>query len=250
MPLARRNHLAKPDPIEPVWRGADDAIVVPNAPQDNVWAPRVLKRQTTAGAEYWLYYASATDPNDRRIALARLTQGTMLANLTVQRDADTVIVRFDTGSDLPVGGSVLITFPPQIDVTTIVPLGLTNFAPGAELRVDPAAVTDAVARGVARGALLVDLSSATDATIAGNSKEIRFQLLESAGTVAGLVQTFTTLRVLEQGVVTVPGIDPPPTNTPTVTATASAMPTTTSTPTNAPDPNNPYRIYLPMLMTP
>ncbi|NJN16885.1 MAG: hypothetical protein HC822_11770 [Oscillochloris sp.] len=223
----------KPDLVEPVWSGADDAITVPGAQEDNVWAPRVIKQQTAAGAEYWLYYASATSPYDRRIALARMTQGAPLGGVSIIRDGNDVTLQFNTTEELPVGGSVLITLPPEIDTTDITPLGLTNFAAGAVLRVDPAAVTDAYAQGVARGALIVDLSSAGAATPAGAAKEIRFQLPSGNSDLSALVQTFNNLRVLEQGVADLPAPTPTPTNTaePTETATNTATPTATPTET-------------------
>jgi len=221
----------KASPNGPVWTAAMDSINVGSP--DELWAVRVLKE----GAAYRLYYTTSTRPSSRRFALAQMTPGTALAGVSAER-ADTLYTLRFSGGSLPNGGSVLITLPPSIDFATVSAGTLAGFGAGATLSADPAAVTDAVSQGVARGALLVRLPNGAPA----GEKTVSFNLSGSvtAGTLA-LIQSFSTREVLGYAEVALPastGATPTSTNTPTNTPVNSNTPTSTpvntNTPTNTP----------------
>ncbi len=237
-------------PNTAVWTGAMDSINV--GTPDEVWAVRVLKE----GASYRMYYTTSTRPNARRFALATMTPGNPLG-VNVEQTGTTYTLSFTTAA-IPAGGSVLITLPPDIPLSAVSVGAVSGFGSGAAFVADPAAVTDDVAAGVARGALLLRLPVGAPA----GDKSITFTLSGLSSDTSALVQVFNAREVIGYEVVELPLIppSPTPTNTPTATNTPTNTPTATDTPTVTRTPtvaNTPvptvvsapavYRYYIPIM---
>ncbi|MFQ3661918.1 MAG: hypothetical protein SNJ69_05920 [Chloroflexaceae bacterium] len=220
----------RPSPNLPVYTGASDTIVA--GVPDEVWAVRGLKE----GPRYRLYYATSTRPSSFRFGLAEMTPGSPLTGIIAERTGTLYSLRFTT-PDIPPGGSVLITLPPEIDFGGVGAGTVSGFGSGATLNADPAAVTDAVAQGVARGALIVRLPGGASA----GEKRVSFTVTSAVpdGSSA-LIQVFNSREVIAYGEVLFSGATPMPTNTatptstPTFTPTATPTPTLTATPTSTP----------------
>jgi hypothetical protein len=215
-------------PNTAVWTGAMDSINV--GTPDEVWAVRVLKE----GASYRMYYTTSTRPNARRFALATMTPGNPLG-VNVEQTGTTYTLSFTTAA-IPAGGSVLITLPPDIPLSAVSVGAVSGFGSGAAFVADPAAVTDDVAAGVARGALLLRLPVGASA----GDKSITFTLSGLSSNTSALVQVFNAREVIGYEAVELPLIppSPTPTSTPTATNTPTSTPTATNTPTNTPTATN------------
>ncbi|MCU0490781.1 MAG: LamG domain-containing protein [Chloroflexaceae bacterium] len=222
-------------PGAPVYDGSRDSIVVGSP--DELWAIRAMKE----GSRYRLWYATSTRPSSRRFALTEMTPGTTLGTVTVEQSGLNYTLRFTTAA-IPANGSVLVTLPPTINFANVTAGAITGFGASATHTADAAALTDASARGVARGALLVRLPNGATA----GEKTISFSLSSApASATSLLVQVFNSREVLQYGTATLAqGPTPTPTNTslptntplPTNTATAGPSPTATLVPTNTPVP--------------
>ncbi|WP_322495186.1 hypothetical protein, partial [Chloroflexus sp.] len=216
-------------PNTPVWTGTMDPINVGSP--DEVWAVRTLKE----GPSYRLYYTTSTRPNSRRFALAAMTPGTPL-NVSVAQTGTSYTLNFTTDAT-SVGGSVLITLPPSIPTNALSAGAVSGFGSGANLAVDPAAVTDALSGGVARSALLLRLPAGAPAGV----KSITFTITGLSTDASALVQVFNAREVMGYAIVTLAAsTEPTATATagpsPTPTATATAGPSPTPTATNTPSP--------------
>ena len=207
----------RPTPNQPVYTGASDTIVA-GAP-DEVWAVRGLKE----GPRYRLYYATSTRPNSFRFGLAEMTPGTPLTGVSAERAGTLYTLRFTSGA-VPEGGSVLITLPPEIDFSGVSAGTISGFGPGAMFSADPAAVTDAVAQGTARGALVVRLPGGAGA----GEKSVSFTVTSAVpdGS-AALIQVFNSREVIAYAEMALAGNGLAPTAT--ATATVEPSPTATST---------------------
>jgi hypothetical protein len=184
----------RPAPLAAAFSGADDPYA---AVPDDVWVARVLKE----GVSYRMWYTVSSRPNARRLAVAEMTPGTPLVALNAKRAEQTVTVSFETAQPIPAGGSVLVTLP---EGWAAQPESSGGFGREVGWTWERSAVTDAEARGVARGALLLSASSA----IAPGAKELRFSVQEP-GIARNLpatlyLQTFSTSEVLEYGTVGLP----------------------------------------------
>ncbi|OAN45777.1 hypothetical protein A6A03_14205, partial [Chloroflexus islandicus] len=216
-------------PNTPVWTGTMDPINVGSP--DEVWAVRALKE----GPSYRLYYTTSTRPNSRRFALAAMTPGTPLS-ISVAQTGTSYTLNFTTDA-IPVGGSVLITLPPSIPTNALSAGAVSGFGSGANLAVDPAAVTDALAGGVARGALLLRLPAGAPA----GAKSITFTITGLSADTSALVQVFNAREVMGYATITLAASTEPtatatigPSPTPTATATIGPSPTPTATNTPVP----------------
>jgi hypothetical protein len=195
----------RPVPNQPVYQGSDDPGVFS---PDNVWAPRALKD----GSVYRMWYAFSTTPQSQRIGYATMTPGAALGELGIVRTGGTYTIAFATRASIPAGGSVLLTPAPELPIAQVIAGGVSGFAAGATLSVEPAAVSDGPARGVARGALLVRLPAGAPA----GAKTISFGLGASpSASTRLLIQIFDAREVLEYGVVDLFDV---PEGTPTQTA--------------------------------
>ncbi len=201
-------------PNTPVWTGAMDTINL--GTPDEVWAVRALKE----GASYRLYYTTSTRPNARRFALATMTPGTPVS-VSVTQTGTTYTLTFTT-DPIPAGGSVLITLPPEVPMSAVTVDAISGFGSGATLVADPAAVTDAVAAGVARGALVLRLPAGAPA----GTKSLTFTLSGLTTDITALVQVFNAREVIGYATIALPV-----SNTSTATATAGPSPTATATAT-------------------
>ncbi|WP_026369853.1 hypothetical protein [Kallotenue papyrolyticum] len=222
---------ARPTPNVPVWRGSDDpGVFTP----DNVWASDFVKD----GLTYRMWYSVSTQPDAQRIGYASAVFGAPLNDLSVQRAGNQYAVSFTTTQQIPAGGSVLLTLPPNIAASEITVGALTGFGSGATFSVDRAAISDASAFRTTRAALLIRLSTAVPA----GPKTVRFNLatLPTNPTLL-LVQTFDTREVLEQGSIDLTGatgVTPTATPMPTQTQAPTAAPTATATPMPTPTPTS------------
>jgi len=214
----------RPSPNLPVYTGASDTIVT--GVPDELWAVRGLKE----GLRYRLYYATSTRPNSFRFGLAEMTPGSPLAGVTAERAGTLYSLRFTT-PDIPPGGSVLITLPPEIDFGGVSAGTMSGFGPGATLNADPAAVTDAESGGTARGALLVRLPGGASA----GEKSVSFTVTSAVpdGSSA-LIQVFNSREVIGYAETALPGNG----LAPTATATATVEPSATATSTLPPTPTS------------
>jgi hypothetical protein len=228
----------RPNPNAAVFTGANDPGTL--AP-DNIWNHAVLKE----GNAYRLWYVHSTRPTAQRFSLAQMTPGTVFPAFTVSNVGNTYTLNFTTASALPANGSVLVTFDASLPFGEVTPGAVTGFG-SATLETNNAAVTDAAAQNVARGALLIRLTGA----VATGVKSISFTLNNAPpGNVPVYVQTFDDHEVLEYGageLASTPATATPtatathtpttgPTPTPTATFTSTPVPPT-ATPTNTPLP--------------
>lgn len=214
----------RPTPNEAVFTGADDPGTLS---PDLIWNHAILKEGNT----YWLWYALTTRPTSQRIGLAQMTPGEALSGLNVSLTGNTYTLNFTTTQSIPAGGSVLLTFDAGLPFGDITPENVSGFG-SAELEASNAAITDAAAHNVARGALFIRLTGLVDA----GPKTISFSLSNPpSATSPMLLQTFDEREVLAYGSVdlfTLGGFaTPTPTSTPTATATATQTETPTPTET-------------------
>lgn len=216
----------RPDPNVAVFTGADDPGTLS---PDLIWNHAVLKEGNT----YRLWYAHTVRPTSQRIGLAQMTPGVALSGLEVSLTGNTYTLNFTTTASIPAGGSVLLTLDEALPFGDVTPGSVSGFG-SAVLEKDNAAITDAAAKNVARGALFIRLTSA----VAAGPKTISFSLAAPPSAASPLLlQTFDEREGLEYGTVdlfTLGGFatpTPTATATPTVTATATATPTATPTET-------------------
>jgi hypothetical protein len=100
-------------------------------------------------------------------------------------------LRFTTTQPIPPGGSVLVATE-GIELTGV---GASEgFGAGATVRLEPGALTDATAQGVARPAVVVRLPQGAPP----GPKAIALQLGPAAGAASVVVQTLDTVDTLEQ----------------------------------------------------
>ncbi|MFV9507649.1 MAG: LamG-like jellyroll fold domain-containing protein [Oscillochloridaceae bacterium umkhey_bin13] len=224
----------RPVPNSAVWSGADDPGTLS---PDNVWSPFVIKE----GTSYRMWYNTTTRENSQRVSLASMTPGTALASLAISAETNSYTLSFTTASAIPAGGYVLVSLPASIPFGEVSLGSLEGFDPMAVLVAEPAALTDAAAGGVSRGALIVRLPQGTGP----GPKSISFSLAEvPAADALVVIQSFDQREVLEQGSTTIigSGIFPTPTPLPTATElptpTATFTPGPTATPTNTPLPTS------------
>jgi hypothetical protein len=181
----------RPIPNEPVYQGSDDPGVFS---PDNVWAPRALKD----GSVYRMWYSLSTTPQSQRIGYATMTPGAALSGLGIVRTSTIYTITFGTQTSIPAGGSVLLTLPPELPLAQVTAREVSGFGAGATLSVEPAAVSDGPARGVARGALLLRLPAGAPA----GAKRISFSLGTPPSASTRLtIQIFDAREVLEYGAV-------------------------------------------------
>ncbi len=187
----------RPDPNLPAFSGDLDTISVnPSGTSDSVWVVRLLKEDLT----YRMWYATAGTPDSTRFGLAEMTQGSPITP-TVRREGDVFTISMTTQQTIPLGGSVLITLPPDVLLDQFAAVELQGFEAGASLVRERAAVTDAYSGFSARDAILIRLPNGS---VAG-PKTIRFNLGAGApDPTTFLIQTFDTHKVLERARV-VPG---------------------------------------------
>jgi hypothetical protein len=211
--------------LAPVWTGADDpGTFTP----DDVWAVDVLKED----AGYRMWYSVSTQPFAQRIGLAQRIPGTALGDLSLSVNGSEYAVSFTLPTALPAGGSLLLSLPPTIPFADVAAGTIDGFQAGANLLADPAAISDAAAQRVARGALLIRLPSAE----AAGTKTVRFTIngAQPASPTLLLVQAFGATEVQYYGSIDLGNGQPQPTVTATNSPTASHTPTTSSTPTETP----------------
>lgn len=172
----------------PALRGADDPGTFD---PDDVWTATVVRTGTT----YDLWYTVSSKPDSARLGLARLTPGTPLGDVSLSADGT---LRFTTATAIPAGGSVLVATG-GLDVEAVG--AIEGFGPGATAAVEPGALTDALAQGVARPAVVVRLVEGAPA----GPKQIglRFGPVTDGTAASLVVQTFDTTEALERGEVTV-----------------------------------------------
>jgi hypothetical protein len=121
--------------------------------------------------------------------------GATLADLAVTTAAaGDLAVGFTTTAPIPAGGSVLVTLPPGValDGASLEPT--SGFGTGATVEVEPA-VTDGVAQGVAREAVVVRVPRAAPP----GPKTMTIRAAPTTGSGSIVVQTFGDLGVLERG---------------------------------------------------
>jgi uncharacterized repeat protein (TIGR01451 family) len=180
---------ARPSPNQPVYEGSDDPGTFS---PDNVWAPAAIKD----GLTYRMWYSISTNNDAVRIGHARLDPGTPIGGLAATHQGGDYTLSFTTAKAIPAGGSVLLTLPPEIPFEHVAAGALSGFGAAATISADPAAISDALARGVTRGALLIRLPIGA----VPGPKAIQFSLPAApAISTELLVQTFGTREVLEQG---------------------------------------------------
>uniref|UniRef100_UPI0026365161 LamG-like jellyroll fold domain-containing protein n=1 Tax=uncultured Chloroflexus sp. TaxID=214040 RepID=UPI0026365161 len=220
-------------PNTPVWTGAMDTIN--EGSPDEVWAVRALKE----GLSYRLYYTTSTRPHSRRFALAAMTPGTPLS-VSVAQTGTSYPLNFTTDA-ISAGGSVLITLPPSIPTNALSAGAVSGFGGEASFAVDPAAVTDALSGGVARGALLLRLPTGAPA----GAKSMTFTITGLSTEVSALVQVFNAREVIGYATVTLAASTAPTataTNGPSPTPTATNTPSPTATATNTPMPSSNFAL--------
>jgi hypothetical protein len=180
------------DDLAPALRGADDPA---GYDPDDVWTATVARE----GSSYRMWYTVSSKPESRRFGLAHLQPGAELTDVAVDADG---LLTFTTTEPIPAGGSVLVVGL-GLEIEGI---GTAEGFGAAEAVLDASAVTDGVARGVARPAVLI---RATEEIPAG-PKSIALELGsvgagDTGGTAAPalVVQTFDTVDTLEFGEATV-----------------------------------------------
>jgi hypothetical protein len=178
------------DAAAPALAGADDPATFD---PDDVWTATVVRQ----GSSYDMWYTVASKPESQRFGLARLQPGAEMAGAMVDADGT---LRFTTAVPVPVGGSVLVV-PLGVDVESVGTI--EGFGDGATAELDPSAVTDAAARGVARPAIVIR----SDQEIPAGPKSIVLELGSPSGAVSPslVVQTFDAFDTLEHADVVVPG---------------------------------------------
>ncbi len=219
----------RPIPSQPVWAGSNDPG---SFTPDHVWAADLSKE----GATYLMHYSMSTQPIAQRLGYARVTPGASFSALSTEHNGTAYTLHFTSAQPIPIGGSVLVTLPPQVAVDQIVPGSLSGFG-NDTLVVMPAAVSDAEAHGITRSALLVQVTQ----EVAAGAKTLSFELATPLGVAprAGwhaTIQSFDALNVLEYGVFNL--------DTQTPTATPIPIPTQEPLPTA-----EPQKRYLPLIRT-
>ncbi|MDW8145873.1 MAG: hypothetical protein RMJ48_06190 [Roseiflexaceae bacterium] len=181
----------RPNPNLLAFSGDMDNIRVnPPGTNDVVWVVRLLKEDLT----YRMWYATTGTPYSTRFGLVEMTQGTLITP-TVRREGDGFRIELVTQREIPRGGSVLITLPPEVSLDRFSAVELQGFEPGVALARERGAITDAYSGFSARDALVLRLP---DGAVAG-PKVIRFSLGAGAPTPPYLLlQTFDTHKVLER----------------------------------------------------
>jgi hypothetical protein len=145
-----------------------------------------------------MWYTVSVKPNAQRFGYATMTPGAPLGSLAVEHASGDYTLTFVTRATIPAGGSVLLTLPPDISLDAVTAGTLDGFEAGATLTDDPAAVSDALAQGITRSALLIRLTREA----ALGPKTVRFHLATPPTvTTPLLVQTFDMREVLEYGTI-------------------------------------------------
>ena len=176
------------DPNGPVLTGADDPG---SYEKDDVWTATVLKD----GDGYRMWYSVSSKPKSDRVGLASMEPGGVLADVAATGGSTgELTVGFTTTTAIPAGGSVLVTLPAGIDLLDVALDADSGFGPAAVADVEPA-VTDAVARGVARDAVVVRLAEASPP----GPKAMTIRAAPTTGSGSIVVQTFDDLGVLDRG---------------------------------------------------
>ncbi len=181
----------RPNPNEQVYDANDDPSTFN---PDDVWSHWVIKDD----AQYKIWYTtstrSGTPSNSQRFGYAAMTPGNPMA-ISRQTGAN-VTVTFTTAQAIPGAGFIMLTFPPELALADITPVGLSGFAAGATLEEDDHAVSDYAAANNTRGALLIRLTNNEPAGV----KQVTFTLADPLTSPTDLlVQTFDTREVLEYG---------------------------------------------------
>ncbi|HMP43372.1 MAG TPA: hypothetical protein PKA05_23565, partial [Roseiflexaceae bacterium] len=211
----------RPVPNDPVWQGSNDPGTFN---PDNAWAPFVIRD----GLSYRMWYNISNRPNSRRIGLATVTPGSQLATFTLNRSGADVTINLTTGSAIPNGGSLLNALPASINTSLINNFNLGGFPADAAVAAEDGVLSDGVAAGVARGAIVIRLPSGAAAA----ARTVSFNLgVVPATDGIVTVQTFDSREVIERGSALLSDSGPLPTATPTSTATSTNTPVP---PTNTP----------------
>ena len=176
------------DAVAPALAGADDPATFD---PDDVWTATVVRQ----GSSYDMWYTVASKPESQRFGLARLQPGAEMAGAMVDADGT---LRFTTAVPVPAGGSVLVV-PLGVDVEGVGTI--EGFGDGATAELDPSAVTDAAARGVARQAIVIR----ADQEIPAGPKSVVLAMgsPSSAAPPSLVVQTFDAFDTLERADVVV-----------------------------------------------
>jgi hypothetical protein len=177
---------ARQAPNTPALTGADDPGTYK---EDSVWTASVLK----TGDTYRMWYTVSDKPNSQRFGPAQMVPGSALASVSAMAAGSATKIAFTTTEPIPAGGSVLVTLPPERSGASLAVEASEGFG-ASTAAVEPTAVTDASALGVARAAVVVRVTDA----VAPGPKSITLTVPSGpAGPVT--VQTFDQQEVLEHG---------------------------------------------------
>jgi hypothetical protein len=136
----------------PAFTGWDDPGTFDD---ESVWTATVVK----GDADYRMWYTVSAKPSSQRIGLAAFTPGATLPTATATSDGETTTLELTTAVAIPADGSVLVTLPPGVTVDKTTFGSADGFG---EVMAAVTTVTDAVAAGVARPALLLMLPAGAE----------------------------------------------------------------------------------------
>jgi uncharacterized repeat protein (TIGR01451 family) len=177
----------RPTPNVPVFDGSMD----PGAfSPDDIWAPVVIKEDL----RYRMWYSVSSNANSLGIGLAEMTPGTPLATPTLTRSGPNYTLSFTTNTAIPNNSQILITPPTTLNLANLTLGSISGFGSGASIRIDPAAISDALSGNDTRGALIISLPNGAST----GSKTINFALSTPISSPQQLtLQTYGAREVLE-----------------------------------------------------